>query len=744
MKDLKIESKSVNCVFESDILPIPEDRQNFNGSPKQNACTPIVSNLNSTVIPHETNCDQFAQCNRSSVINDTFTCPEHQSNCCATACDDNQTYSNAPIQCDNSIIDSQVLPKYSNKNSPNRIKLLTSYNPKVTKTISAFRKKRGKYYLAGKIGNNEVVCFADSAADISITDHVTSRLGKIEKLSTPMKIRSFDNGSTQTITETSTLRLHFGSVVAIMKFFVCKTEYTIIGIDIFRNSRLNVSLNTKTEILWIDKYPLKTACSPEEAIKELHSRMNEGKCRKEKKINDRRPNWVRSKVKQNVKPYSVADIEVVTDYDLNRKEKYVFLSMFDDEQETNELYIPSMMMYESNGHFLVTIENKSGNEVCFGKGTPVGEIKRCADKANRFTVMAYDGDQLKETIRSMKNLTCSEISTLAEGAEISHSGVDRTESGQPKILSENLQKPISLDPRRGEQKQAPNMTREDTTDNIQPSKINFDQKSGTPELCKLGEIQKSAITPEPTDQNTILNRIPKQKKQTNIPIQLSKGSNNFENTQKLESPINTQNDPNSDGKPVNFSELVDINKVDNEKFQKCLKDGIAIDLDFSTPEPDIGIDDTPVDIGKERKRSEGCDFWPDRAEYLKMFDMSAVDDELKNEVSDLLWSFRHIMMNESRPDMFHRGVEMAPIKINLQKNSAPFPRIPPRRMNATKLRHLKEHLKVMLERGIIEELHDTSDAFISPVGIVVEHRWIASEKRMKEKSRLRHDLLGYF
>ena len=716
----------------SDILSLNVGVPELDGNPVNRACTPLLKNINlSNTQCFNAYCDHTVQNNVSSIDNDDL------HNCDTATCDEIYTVSNAPIQCNEPTINTKILPKYSNRNSPNKIKLLTSYNPKVEpKNISAFRKKRGKYYLAGKIGSSEILMFSDSAADISITDHATGRLGKIEKLSTPIKIRSFDNRSTQLITETSTLRIHFGTVVAIMRFFICQTEYTIIGIDIFRNSRLNVSLNTKTELLWIEKYPIKTACSPEEAIKELRLRMSNEKQRREHKMNDRRPNWVRSKTKQTAKPYSLTDIEVATDYSLDTKEKYVFLSMFDDNQETEELYVPSMIMHDTNGQFLVTIENKSKNAICFGKGTPIGEIKRCADKANRYTVMSYDGQELNHTIELMKNLTCSEISRSAEDSEISHCGTNRANPPQLEQNLKNFENAITPKPRSGEQKQAPNRTQDDITNKIHDSEMSFDQKSGTPKICKLGKIQKLGVTHEQTDQNSILSHIPEQKKQTNIPIIVSKQNENFENTKSLQQPKNTQNEQISDGKPVNFSELVDINKVDNEKFQKCLKDGIAIDLDFSTPEPDIGIDDTPVDIEKEKKRSEGCDFWPDRKEYLEMFDMSAVDDDLKEEVSELLWSFRHIMMNESRPDMFHRGVEMAPIKINLQQNAAPFPRIPPRRMNATKLRHLKEHLRIMLDRGIIEELHDTSDAFISPVGIVVEHRWIASEKRMKEKSRL--------
>ena len=128
--------------------------------------------------------------------------------------------------------------------------------------------------------------------------------------------------------------------------------------------------------------------------------------------------------------------------------------------------------------------------------------------------------------------------------------------------------------------------------------------------------------------------------------------------------------------------------MDNEKFTKYLKDGIAIDLNFDVPEPDIPVDSTPVDISAERKRSRGCKFWLDKEKYHEMFDVSTVDDKLVPEVKALMYEFRHIMFNEDCPSQFHRGIEMPPIKVNIQKNAAPFLRIPPRRMSAEKLKHL--------------------------------------------------------
>ena len=283
-----------------------------------------------------------------------------------------------------------IYPIFSNKQSPNKIKLLTSYNPKEkTKNISAFRKKRGKYYLAAKIASSTVIMFCDSAADISITDQATGALGTVEKLTTPIKIKSFDNQSTQYITEMSTLKLHFGSVIAIMRFYICKTAYTIIGIDMLRNSRLNLSLNTKTEIFWIDRYPIKTSCSPEEAAKELSARMNENKIRKERKLNGRRQNWARSSFKQTAKPYGLTDIEVETDHEMEAECGNVFLSLFDGENESDDVYIPSMMLHEGGNKFVVTMENKSGNAIVFTKGTAIGEVKRCSDRAGRHTVMSY-------------------------------------------------------------------------------------------------------------------------------------------------------------------------------------------------------------------------------------------------------------------------------------------------------------------------------------------------------------------
>ena len=65
--------------------------------------------------------------------------------------------------------------------------------------------------------------------------------------------------------------------------------------------------------------------------------------------------------------------------------------------------------------------------------------------------------------------------------------------------------------------------------------------------------------------------------------------------------------------------------MDNEKFTKYLKDGIAIDLNFDFPEPDIPVDSTPVDISAERKRSRGCKFWLDKEKYHEMFEIRELE-----------------------------------------------------------------------------------------------------------------------
>ena len=425
----------------------------------------------------DNSCDKICIKSNCDAINDKLSC--------------DTVISDAKFACDDSLY-----PIFSNKNSPNKIKLLTSFNPKEKpKNIAAFRKKKGKYYLAAKIASSTVILFADSAADISITDHATSRLGTVEKLTTPIKIRSFDNQSIQHITEIATLKLHFGSVIAVMRFYVCKTEFSIVGIDMLRNSKLNLSLNTKTEIFWIDRYPIKTSCSPEEAAKELSARMNENKVRRERKVNGRKQNWARSSFKQTAKPYGLTDIEVETDQNMDQECKNVFLSLFDGENESDEVYVPSMMIHDAENKFWITVENKSGHAIVFTKGTAIGEIKICSERAGRNTVMSYTRTEVKSTIEAMRNLTCSEISTEQMTPRVSHYGSLDTDEVQ-KVGNKNDLSKNGISPERvvGDKNQAPNRTQDEQTNNMQCSNANFGQKLGTPQICKLGEKGKTQIS----------------------------------------------------------------------------------------------------------------------------------------------------------------------------------------------------------------------------------------------------------
>ena len=111
-------------------------------------------------------------------------------------------------------------------------------------SINASGRKRGKYWVSAYVGEskNIVSFFCDSAADLSICGEDVAKLGVRKPLMNPISIRSFDNFSKQTITETVTLKLHFGNLVVSLRFYVCTTTHPIIGIDLWRNSTLNLSL----------------------------------------------------------------------------------------------------------------------------------------------------------------------------------------------------------------------------------------------------------------------------------------------------------------------------------------------------------------------------------------------------------------------------------------------------------------------------------------------------------------------
>ena len=191
------------------------------------------------------------------------------------------------------------------------------------------------------------------------------------------------------------------------------------------------------------------------------------------------------------------------------------------------------------------------------------------------------------------------------------------------------------------------------------------------------------------------------------------------------------------GVAVLLSELTDREKVDDETLDKCRTEGIDIDVELEQrPKFDAKVNDTELDIEKEKEKSKNCEFWPDENEFIKQFNLTELDAESSTKMKDLLLSFKHCFYNEQRPDQFKKGMQVKPVKITTIPNPPKLRKEPPRRLNEVKLGHLKKFLVDLKEQGVITELDNfEKQIYLAPVHIVLEERYVASERRNVFKSR---------
>ena len=188
--------------------------------------------------------------------------------------------------------------------------------------------------------------------------------------------------------------------------------------------------------------------------------------------------------------------------------------------------------------------------------------------------------------------------------------------------------------------------------------------------------------------------------------------------------------------PVKLSEIVGTGKVTSDTLSRCLEKGIEVDLELGAPAPDMEMENEEIEIQKEKEKSEKCPFWPNKNEFMQNFDLSAVDDQTAERTRQFLWEFRHVFFNQKFPEQFRKGIDAPPIKMTTKPNLPPPPAEKLRRMSETKLAYLKKHIEELKAQGVIEEMKDATGCHLSPVHIVVEKRYIASEKRNVLKSRL--------
>ena len=514
--------------------------------------------------------------------------------------------------------------------------------------------------------NNIFTAFIDTAADISLVSEKWRKYGIVNKLDEPIKVKSFDGKSSQKLKESIVLKINFGGAKIKLKFFICKVQTPIIGIDLLRDPRLKLSINTKTNNFHVNKHTIKTRENEMLAKDEMEIRMNDSKKKEKSRANEKKVNWVRVKDTITLKPKRVTDIIVEPDTMPSDRRKQAFLSLFDEDIDS--FFIPSLIIWNLKHQFVLPIENKTKDSITITRGAKLGELKSCSNSPSHTTVMAFDADDIREALNS-NEATCNAVFE-------DDGGVDEREPQQKQTVD------------------------------------------------KGGSAAEAAGRPA-SDRDPDVRRSRRASRDAEATIPPDEGVDSAAPESKS----------NEKSEPVKFSELMEKDKIDPETLIKCYKTGITVDLNLEVPEAPINVNDEPIDVAAESKRGQDFKYWPNKHEYLQQFDLSSVEGAEREKLIDILLKFNHVFFNEDRPDQFHEGVRMKPIKLKMKDNAPPLRKEGPRRMNPEKQKLLKVHLKSMLDRKIIEEIEDGAGCYMNPCHVVIERRYIASEKAVKLKSR---------
>ena len=545
--------------------------------------------------------------------------------------------------------------------------------------------KKGKYFISAYVSNTIKTFFLDSGADLSCCNEELAKYGDRKKLRKPIDVKSFDENSRQTITESVVIRMHFGPVIAHLRFYICNTKTNIIGTDLLRNKTVRISLNTFTEIMNLGEFTFMTKPTVEESVEELEKRRKLHKQSSARETRKKERNWARVAENCIIKPFGLTDVKLETDFKLSPQQEYVFISLF-DEDVNDQLNIPCIKLTNNEGKFSVPVENRNNCDYGLKKKTALGEIKMCSNEIGKYTVLAFDQEEIDEALKDL--FPSATINSNKSGEKEEENEKNTKKPSENQTIETEI--PIPQDLTALQKKKSNLKTNENGKDGRPPEgkKVHFEKNSKVE-----GESKSKPDDYKPT------------------PIKITNPDEKVEYEEG----------------PIKFTELINRNKVPPEALIKCMKDGIEMDLEMNVPEADIGINEDPIDVEEERRRNRNCPYWPSREEFLAHFDFSSVEERYLEETKQLLWDFRGAFFNEAKPEMFRRGINMAPIEIKMKKGMEPTKRHPPRRMNEEKLKHLKEHIKLMLQRGIIEELKDgADDAYINPCMIVLEERFVAS------------------
>ena len=537
-----------------------------------------------------------------------------------------------------------------------------------------------KFWLAALINGVVRTTFADSAADITLFPYEMTDGMKLYELKNKFEVTGFRNKEKAVITHYVVVTFEFmDGCVLELRCYVYTGSLIIIGSDTLLEQ--NVSLNTGERSFTVDGVRLNTCRSESAAKREYHRRnamslndyMNEFESGSDDVL-------LRTREAIFLPPLECIDVmALVTNRGRMNDGDHTFLSYFDEGLE--DLFIPSLTFndFSLKAPRKVPVTNLTRQGYHLPKGSALGRVKRhvsADDPLAERNVEVYEMNALRREI--------DRHDLLGAKGEMNESDMKHAN-----VSDVCYDKPAG---KVGVASAAPAASKE---------------RNRTAAAGAKAAAQGPGVTEKAAAKDRVGEKFGGKKEKV-LP------------------------------EPVKYSTLINQNKVSAETFEKVYEGGIDMDLSLEQDKPEVFVKELIVpDYKMEKQKAEKCEFWPDRAEFLKKFELSHIEPAVRIKVEQLLWDYRHIWYNDKFPRQFKQGLQNCdPVRIRLKEGCVPRKEAT-RQLSQEKLELLKKHLSDLEEMGVLVEY--PAGEWASPVHLVIEHRYDHKSGRNQRKARITID-----
>ena len=559
--------------------------------------------------------------------------------------------------------------------------------------------------------------FADTGADISVLPYQFAKgLPRIQ-LTTPINVSGFKDSATHRVTEGVELTIFFRPGVLKKAFFyLMDTNHAILGNDLLRNKDHDLSLMTGHDCLRVGDDFVYTKPTVEESRREYRRRIACG-------VENYRLHTfryrdtialMRAKECTIIPAKSTVYIPAYVQWDETISGEHTFLSRFEGCAANpilgEDIGIASITYDKPQTKYEIPAFNSTNKDYFFDKDAVLGDIvshDNIHRKRQDFEIFSLaevlSEIRFREKEEALKEQSFSTNSPSAAAAS------STAAASSPAAASAAASSPAAATA---------------AASSASASRFSADPSSS----AESPAADKTSSASFPT--TSAFHGAPKKK----VTIHMATAS------------PSTNDSADDVDRPVKFSDLVGQQRLEDETLEQCRRNGVEIDLQAPVKAPNIEMPRiATLDhafVERERKKSENCPYWKDKDVFLSKFNFKDMPQELIKPVSDLLWSFCHVFYNDAHPEQFHEGIRHTPIKIERLPGRTPR-KERMRTMSSKKLELLQKHITDFVDRQIIEEIESGSTigtAYASPIHIVVEKRFVASQNTVVEKSRFTADM----